>query len=166
MTRSTWVHAAWPQARCSAICRLPDFMKTPSALMALAQPPRALLDDLWREDRPQPGRQADCRAPVQLCRHLVGQREHCTRRARRSSNCAASGRLLQRLRRVYVVDGYAGWDPQSRLKIRIICARAVSRAVHAQHAHPADGRGAGRFRPARLCDLQRRPASADPTPPA
>ena len=24
--------------------------------------------------------------------------------------------------RVYVVDGYAGWDPQHRLKVRVICA--------------------------------------------
>ena len=26
--------------------------------------------------------------------------------------------------RLYVVDGFAGWDPQYRLKIRVICARA------------------------------------------
>jgi phosphoenolpyruvate carboxykinase (ATP) len=26
--------------------------------------------------------------------------------------------------RVYVVDGYAGWDPEQRLKIRVICSRA------------------------------------------
>ncbi|HEX4131172.1 MAG TPA: phosphoenolpyruvate carboxykinase (ATP) [Pirellulales bacterium] len=25
--------------------------------------------------------------------------------------------------RIYVVDGYAGWDPQHRLKVRVICAR-------------------------------------------
>ena len=25
---------------------------------------------------------------------------------------------------IYVVDGYAGWDPKYRLKIRIICCRA------------------------------------------
>jgi phosphoenolpyruvate carboxykinase (ATP) len=25
--------------------------------------------------------------------------------------------------RVYVVDGYAGWDPENRLKIRVICSR-------------------------------------------
>jgi phosphoenolpyruvate carboxykinase (ATP) len=30
--------------------------------------------------------------------------------------------------RLYVIDGYAGWDPKYRLKIRIICARAY----HAQ----------------------------------
>src|SRR5690348_11097606 len=26
--------------------------------------------------------------------------------------------------RLYVVDGYGGWDPKYRLKIRVICARA------------------------------------------
>ncbi|HKD38561.1 MAG TPA: phosphoenolpyruvate carboxykinase (ATP), partial [Pirellulales bacterium] len=25
---------------------------------------------------------------------------------------------------VYVLDGFAGWDPRERLKIRVICARA------------------------------------------
>ncbi|HWC89412.1 MAG TPA: phosphoenolpyruvate carboxykinase (ATP), partial [Pirellulales bacterium] len=25
--------------------------------------------------------------------------------------------------RIYVVDGYAGWDPKYRLKVRVICAR-------------------------------------------
>jgi phosphoenolpyruvate carboxykinase (ATP) len=29
--------------------------------------------------------------------------------------------------RLYVVDGYAGWDPAYRLKIRIICARRTTR---------------------------------------
>ena len=26
--------------------------------------------------------------------------------------------------RLYVVDGFAGWDPKYQLKIRVICARA------------------------------------------
>ncbi|KAI3638775.1 hypothetical protein MIR68_003273 [Amoeboaphelidium protococcarum] len=26
--------------------------------------------------------------------------------------------------RLYVIDGYAGWDPEHRLKIRVVCARA------------------------------------------
>jgi phosphoenolpyruvate carboxykinase (ATP) len=25
--------------------------------------------------------------------------------------------------RLYVVDGYVGWDPRYRLKIRVLCAR-------------------------------------------
>ncbi len=30
---------------------------------------------------------------------------------------------LQTRPRIYVVDGFAGWDPQHRLKVRVICAR-------------------------------------------
>ena len=30
---------------------------------------------------------------------------------------------LNTLRRLYVVDGFAGWDPEYRLKVRVICAR-------------------------------------------
>ena len=26
--------------------------------------------------------------------------------------------------RLYVVDGYAGWDPKYRIKVRVVCARA------------------------------------------
>ena len=33
--------------------------------------------------------------------------------------------------RIYVVDGYAGWDPEYRIKVRIIC----SRAYHALFMH-------------------------------
>ena len=33
--------------------------------------------------------------------------------------------------RVYVLDGYAGWDPERRLKVRVIC----SRAYHALFMH-------------------------------
>lgn len=31
---------------------------------------------------------------------------------------------LKTRKRIYVFDGYAGWDPKYRLKIRVICARA------------------------------------------
>ncbi len=30
---------------------------------------------------------------------------------------------LNMLDRVYVFDGFAGWDPASRIKIRVVCAR-------------------------------------------
>lgn len=30
---------------------------------------------------------------------------------------------LNLMDRLYVVDGYAGWDPQSRIKVRVVCAR-------------------------------------------
>lgn len=26
--------------------------------------------------------------------------------------------------KLYIVDGYAGWDPEYRLKVRIVCSRA------------------------------------------
>eukprot|EP00955_Chlamydomonas_euryale_P012096 130393-Chlamydomonas_euryale.AAC.1 len=65
------------------------------------------------------------------------------------------------------------WYPRPHLKNSSsthICARlsagphqgargvhpALPRAIYAQHAHPADARGAGRLRRARLCHLQRR----------
>ena len=38
---------------------------------------------------------------------------------------------------LYVVDGYAGWDPRYRLKIRIILRPRLPRPLHAQHAHSA-----------------------------
>ncbi|CAL5226852.1 g9718 [Coccomyxa viridis] len=31
---------------------------------------------------------------------------------------------LNMLERIYVFDGYAGWDPESRIKVRVVCARA------------------------------------------
>ena len=38
---------------------------------------------------------------------------------------------LTRAPRIYVVDGFAGWDPQHRLKIRVVC----SRPYHALFMH-------------------------------
>ena len=32
--------------------------------------------------------------------------------------------FLNTLDRLYVVDGYGGWDPKNRIKIRVVCARA------------------------------------------
>jgi phosphoenolpyruvate carboxykinase (ATP) len=31
---------------------------------------------------------------------------------------------LNTRRKVYVVDGYAGWDPEDRIRIRVICTRS------------------------------------------
>ena len=63
---------------------------------------------------------------------------------------------------LYCLDGFAGWDPAYRLKIRVICSRPYHAAVHAQHADPARRGGAAAFRRARLRDLQRRPVSGQP----
>ena len=38
---------------------------------------------------------------------------------------------LNTCEQLYVIDGFAGWDPQYRLKIRVIC----SRAYHALFMH-------------------------------
>lgn len=67
---------------------------------------------------------------------------------------------LKTRKRIYVFDGYAGWDPKYRLKIRVICARAyhgmgcalvalalrsllmmpaMDSSIYAQHADPPDG---------------------------
>lgn len=31
---------------------------------------------------------------------------------------------LNTRKRLYVVDGFAGWDPEERVKIRVVCTRA------------------------------------------
>jgi phosphoenolpyruvate carboxykinase (ATP) len=31
---------------------------------------------------------------------------------------------LNTRKRLYIVDGYAGWDPKYRIKVRVVCARA------------------------------------------
>lgn len=45
--------------------------------------------------------------------------------------------------RIYVVDGYAGWDPAYRVRVRVICVRvssAASSAAHLQLFAPARDR--------------------------
>ena len=46
-------------------------------------------------------------------------------------NLARAIDYLNTCERLYVVDGFAGWDPQYRLKIRVLC----SRAYHALFMH-------------------------------
>ncbi len=68
--------------------------------------------------------------------------------------------------RVFVVDGYVGWDPRRRLKVRVL-APGVSRAVHAQHADSPHAAATGHVRRAGLRDLQCRTVpgrSADARP--
>ena len=71
---------------------------------------------------------------------------------------------LKTRRRIYVFDGFAGWDPKYRIKVRVICARAYHGTlscmiakcslVHAQHADSADKGGAGALWQARLYAVQ------------
>ncbi len=57
--------------------------------------------------------------------------------------------------RLYVVDGFAGWSPKHRLKVRVICARPYHALfMHNMLIRPTDEE-LGRFRRARLRDLQR-----------
>lgn len=37
---------------------------------------------------------------------------------------------LKTRKRIYVFDGFAGWDPKYRLKVRIICARAYHGIIY------------------------------------
>ena len=98
--------------------------------------------------------------PASAARHLVGQRQHQADETSRSSQLRDAGRRLsEHAQRLYVVDGFAGWDPKRRLKIRVICARPYHALfMHNMLIRP-DGRGAGDVRRARLRDLQRRPGS-------
>lgn len=43
---------------------------------------------------------------------------------------------LKTRKRIYVFDGYAGWDPKYRLKIRVICARAYHGNGHVSERVP------------------------------
>ena len=63
---------------------------------------------------------------------------------------------LTRCPKLYVIDGFAGWDPHYRLKVRVICSRPYHALfMHNMLIRPTAQR-AGRVRRARLRDLQRR----------
>ena len=62
---------------------------------------------------------------------------------RASSIAGGAGpRLPGRTTHSLVVDSYAGWDPEYRVKVRIICSRAYHALFMHNLAHPADARGA------------------------
>ena len=70
--------------------------------------------------------------PAQRRRRLVGAGEHPGRATRASWPAAAAPSSSSGAQpRVFVVDGYAGWDPEYRVKVRVIC----SRAYHALFMH-------------------------------
>ncbi|MEM8866429.1 MAG: phosphoenolpyruvate carboxykinase (ATP) [Planctomycetota bacterium] len=48
-----------------------------------------------------------------------------------AKNRSAAVRYLNSCERLYIVDGYAGWDPEHRIKVRVIC----SRPYHALFMH-------------------------------
>ena len=61
--------------------------------------------------------------------------------------------------RLYCFDGFAGWDPKYRIKVRVICSRPYHALfMHTMLIRPTQ-RGAGELRQARLRHLQRRRVS-------
>ena len=98
---------------------------------------------------------------------LVGIRQYPGRATRASSIAAAAGARLPRRtsRWPYVVDGFAGWDPEYRIKVRVVC----SRAYHALFMHNLLIRPTPeeleRLRRARLRDHQRRRPARGPAHP-
>ena len=114
-----------------------------------------------REDRPFAQRQAD-RPPACLGGgHLVGAGEFPSGAAFKINRERAKDYLDTR-ERLYVVDGFAGWDPKYRTQNPRDLLPGLSRAVHAQHADPAHEGAARGLRRARLRDLQRRPVPRQP----
>ena len=64
---------------------------------------------------------------------------------------------------LYCVDGFAGWDPRSPIKVRVICSRPYHALfMHTMLIRPTPERACN-LRQARLRDLQRRPISRQPT---
>jgi hypothetical protein len=64
--------------------------------------------------------------------------------------------------RLYVVDAFAGWHPQHRLKIRVVCSRPYHALfMHTMLIRPTR-RGTGVIRRAGLRDLQRGPLPGEP----
>ena len=136
--------------------------KKPSgSTAALAWPTPAPGRLLRREDRPFAQGQADCPPAAVRRRHLVGQRQHPA--ATQHSFAINRERAIDYLNtrdRLYCFDGFAGWDPKYRLKVRVDLLPAVPRPVHAHHADPSQPRKQlADFGKPDYVDLQRRPVS-------
>ena len=64
--------------------------------------------------------------------------------------------------RLYCFDGFAGWDPKYRIKVRVICSRPYHALfMHTMLIRPTTRR-AGELRRARLRHLQRRRVPREP----
>ena len=70
---------------------------------------------------------------------------------------------LNTRKQLYVVDGFAGWDPEVPHQGPHHLLARVPRALHEQHAHPADARGARELRRARLRGHERRRLPGEPS---
>jgi phosphoenolpyruvate carboxykinase (ATP) len=54
----------------------------------------------------------------------VGRRQHQAERQDLPHQPQRAIDFLNTREQLYVVDGFAGWDPKHQIKVRIICARA------------------------------------------
>ena len=153
-----------PSTRSITTSRPARSTSTRSATKRMPASPRTAPGGLLRR---QDGSLAEGQARRQASgvgsRRLVGPGEHPARRAlvRRST---ASGRIdyLNTRERLYCFDGFAGWDPKYRIKVRVICSRPYHALfMHTMLIRPTK-RGAGGVRQARLRDLQRRRVPRQP----
>jgi Phosphoenolpyruvate carboxykinase len=83
----------------------------------------SLGDILWKQNRSFSQRQADRQGSAFGERYLVGTSEFSVRRTIIQNKSSGASDYLSSRVRIYVVDGCAGWDPEHRLKIRVICSR-------------------------------------------
>ena len=75
---------------------------------------------------------------------------------RSRSTASARCDYLNTRERLYCFDGFAGWDPKYRIKVRVICSRPYHALfMHTMLIRPTE-RGAGELRQAGLRHLQRR----------
>ena len=76
----------------------------------------------------------------------MGAGEHPARRAQSSpSTASAPSDYLNTRDRLYCFDGFAGWDPKYRIKVRVICSRPYHALfMHTMLIRPTQ-RGAGSF---------------------
>ncbi len=94
---------------------------------------------------------------------LVGNGQHsASTKATFQINLERAKDYLNTRKKLYCVDAFAGWDPQYRLKVRVICARPYHALfMHNMLIRPTRGR-AGGLRQAGRRDLQRRPVPGQP----
>jgi hypothetical protein len=76
---------------------------------------------------------------------LVGRRQHQARGADFLINRQRAIDYLNTRDQLYVVDGFAGWDPKHQIKVRVVCHPRLPRAVHVEHADPPHAGRAGDF---------------------
>ena len=118
---------------------------------------------LRREDRPLAEGQAR-RQDIPHRRTTSGGDRSTSSSTRRPSQINRERAIdyLNTRERLYCFDGFAGWDPKYRIKVRVICSRPYHALfMHTMLIRPTT-RGTGELRQARLRHLQRRRVSRQP----